>query len=73
MRSVVVRGLILNLLCVVLSGGLLFLYPRNEGFTITTPSATRFVQGGVLLAGLLMGVSDILIGAFICYGAWRKF
>lgn len=67
MRTILIRGLLTNAICVFASLALLRFYPKQHGFTISALNATRFFPGGVFLATLLTVVSDFLIGFMVCY------
>lgn len=72
MRDILVRCLGLNLICIAVSVGLLFIYPRQQGFTVTTLNGTRFIQGGVFLGLVVTSISDVAIGLYVCYCLWRS-
>lgn len=67
MHTILLRCLLLNTVFLAGSAVLLFAYPAQYGFTITGGRNTGFVQGGVFMAALLLGISDFAIGAFLLY------
>ena len=67
MRSHLVWCLRLNIFAALLALALLFFYPTLRGFTITTATRKRFVQGGPLLASLLLIRSSFLIAAYLAF------
>jgi hypothetical protein len=64
--------LIANLVCVCACGALLWLYPRDSGFTITTSRTTHYFAGGPLLSTALLCLSDLGIGALIIWSWLRR-
>lgn len=61
MRSHLIWCIVVNILTTLLSIGVLYLYPPGRGFTFTSGATTQFVQGGPLIAALLMiGVSVVI-------------
>jgi hypothetical protein len=56
-----------NILTTLLSIGVLYLYPVGGGFTFTSGTTTRFVQGGTLIAALLMIAVSVVIAVFLTF------
>jgi hypothetical protein len=71
MRSHLVWCLGLNILATLLAVALLYFYPTLRGFTITTATRTRFVQGGPLLASLLLICSSSLIAVYLAFRVYK--
>jgi hypothetical protein len=42
-------------------------YPKASGFTITTPSSTHFLSGGVFLSTALLCLLDLAIGIYLAW------
>jgi hypothetical protein len=61
MRSQLIWCIGVNVLTTLLSIGVLYLYPPGSGFTFTFKGATHFVQGGPLIAALLLICVSIVI------------
>jgi hypothetical protein len=45
----------------------LYLYPVGGGFTFTSGTTTHFVQGGTLIAALLMIAVSVVIAVFLTF------
>jgi hypothetical protein len=71
MYSVVGRCIALNLLLLAIDAMVLVLYPRNQGFTISSLGGTRFIQGGALLAAVMIIASNVSIAIYILYNLCR--
>ena len=71
MREVLVRCLLLNLIGIFASGVLLLFYPEQQGFTLTSGSATHYVQGRVFLSAALVISLDLIIAACLGYRMWH--
>jgi hypothetical protein len=67
MRSQLIWCIVVNILGALLSIGVLYLYPKDSGFTFTSGATTHFVQGGTLLAALLMICVSIVISAYLAF------
>jgi hypothetical protein len=53
---------VVNIIATLLSIGVLYLYPEGSGVTFTSGTTTHFVQGGPLIAALLMiGVGVVIV------------
>jgi hypothetical protein len=65
MRSQLIWCIGLNIFAALLSIGVLYLYPAGGGFTFTSGTATHFVQGGPLIAALLMICVSIAIAVYL--------
>jgi len=61
-----------NLACILVCGALLWLYPRNSGFTITTSQRTHYFGGGPLLGALVLCLSDVAIAVFLAWTWLRR-
>lgn len=71
MRRFLIQCVIVNLTALLLSGALLRWYPKQSGFTITTPAQTSYIPGGVFLGSALVCVCDLAIGVFLAWRIWR--
>ena len=67
MRSQLIGCIVVNLLAALLSIGVLYLYPAERGFTFTFGTTTHFVQGGSLIAALLMICVSIVIAVYLTF------
>ena len=56
-----------NLACIAACAGLMAFYPKASGFTITTPSSTHFLSGGVFLSTALLCLLDLAIGIYLAW------
>jgi hypothetical protein len=70
MRTTVVCCLLLNLAAILASGALLKWFPSQPGFTVTTPHATHFISGNILLSATLLCLVDSTLGIHL---AWTLF
>jgi hypothetical protein len=72
MRSHLIWCIGANIVATLLAVGVLYLYPPGSGFTFTsfTSGITRYVEGGPLIAALLMICVD---GAIAVYLASRVY
>jgi len=70
MRSQLIWCIGVNILATLLSIGVLYLYPAGSGFTFTSGTTTHFVQGGPLIAALLMIGISIVIAAYLAFGVY---
>jgi hypothetical protein len=67
MRSHLIWCIVVNILAALLSIGVLYLYPAGRGFTFTSGTTTHFVQGGPLLAALLMICVSMVIAVYLTF------
>jgi hypothetical protein len=67
MRSHLIWCIGVNILATLFSIGVLYLYPAGRGFTFTSETTTHFVQGGPLIAALLMIGVSIAIAAYLAF------
>jgi hypothetical protein len=67
MRSQLLWCLMANILATLLSVSVLYLYPAGRGFTFTSGATTHFVQGGPLIAALLMICVSIVIAVYLTF------
>jgi hypothetical protein len=67
MRSQVMGCIGINILAALLSIGVLYLYPAGSGFTFTSGTTTQFVQGGPLIAALLMICASCGIAVYLTF------
>jgi hypothetical protein len=72
MRSQLIWCIVVNILAALLSIGVLYLYPAGRGFTFTSGTTTRFVQGGPLIAALLMICVSIVIAVYLTFSCLRS-
>lgn len=70
MRSLILRCLLLNALCLGACAVLVLGWPRQQGFTVPAGGRVVFVQAGPLFATLLLVMSDLALGI---YGAYKFF
>jgi hypothetical protein len=71
MRSHLIWCIGANIVATLLAVGVLYLYPTGRGFTFTSRSATHFVQGGPLLAALLMICVSIVIAVYLMFRVYE--
>ena len=62
MGRTLVGCILANTACIALCGALLMFYPKDSGFTVTTPTSTHYLAGGELLAGALLCAVNFAIG-----------
>jgi hypothetical protein len=67
MRSQLLWCIGVNILTTLLSIGVLYLYPVGGGFTFTSGTTTHFVQGGTLIAALLLIAVSVVIAVFLTF------
>ena len=67
MRSHLIWCIVANILAALLSIGVLYLDPAGRGFTLISGTTTHFVQGGPLLAALLMICVSIVIAVYLTF------
>ena len=67
MRSQLIWCIGVNILAALLSIGVMYLYPAGSGFTFTSGTTTHFVQGGPLIAALLMICVSIVIVVYLTF------
>lgn len=67
MFGVLVRYLLINAAGILVSCAILFLFPRESGFTVTTPNSTHYFGGGVYLSAIVMCLVDLAIGIGIAW------
>jgi hypothetical protein len=70
MRSLLVWCIGANFAVTLLALGVMCVYPSGSGFTFTSPATTRFVQGGPLIAALLI---ICVSGGIAVYLAFRVY
>jgi hypothetical protein len=66
-RSSLVWCIGINIVATLLSIGVLYLYPAGSGFTFTSGTTTHFVEGGSLIAALLMICVTIVIAVYLTF------
>jgi hypothetical protein len=67
MRSHLIWCIAINIIATLLSIGVLCLYPAGSGFTFTSGTTTHFVQGGPLIAALLMIGVGVVIAVYLTF------
>jgi len=67
MRSPLIWCIVVNILATLLSIGVLYLYPAGSGFTFTSGTTTHFVQGGPLIAALLIIGVSVMIAVCLAF------
>jgi hypothetical protein len=56
-----------NLACIATCGAFLLFYPKNSGFTITTPTSTHNLPGGEFPSAALLCLLDLGIGVYLAW------
>lgn len=72
MRGIVIHCITANLLTALLVVGLLVLYPKQSGFTVTLKAGTLFLQGGPFLGSLLLITTNTIIAFCLTVSLWGK-
>jgi hypothetical protein len=67
MRSHLMWCIVVNILATLLSLCVLYLYPAGSGFTFTSGMTTHFVQGGPLIAALLIICVSIVMAVYLTF------
>ena len=67
MRSYLIWCIGANIAATLLALGVLYKYPVERGFTFTHGMTTHFVQGGPLLAALLMICVSLGIAVYLTF------
>jgi len=67
MARILSSCLIANLFCLSVCSALLWLYPKNSGFTITTRQTTHYITGGEFLGAAILCLFDLVIGIYLAW------
>jgi hypothetical protein len=72
MRGIVINCIAVNLLAALIVAGVLVLFPRQSGFTVTTKAATHFIQGGPFLGSLILITTNTVIAFCLAFSLWTR-
>ena len=67
MRTHLIKGVVIIIVSLVTAAGFLLCFTRRLGFTITTSRSTNYVDGGVLLASLIVIDVGISVSIYLAY------
>jgi hypothetical protein len=67
MRTHLIKGVVIIIVSLIAAIGSLLCFPRRLGFTITTSRSTNYVDGGVLLASLIVIGVGISVSIYLAY------
>jgi hypothetical protein len=71
MQRFLIQCLILNLATVLVSGALVWWYPKQSGFTIAAAAQTSYIPGGVFLGSALVCICDLAVGVSLGWRIWH--
>lgn len=67
MGRMLIGCLLANLVCIAACGALVLFYPKNSGFTLTTPTSTHYLSGGIFLSAALLCLADLTIAIYLAW------